>query len=1127
MQPIATYLAQIQLTRATKANTPETSFYPALKGLLDAVGSRLSPKVVCVMNLRNAGAGLPDGGLFGVDQLGVTDFSTDRGTNEALHSIPSRGAIEVKGLSKTLAVLAASEQVTRYGNRYRHVLITNLREFWLIEHHGATNRVRERYSLATSESKFWQLVSDPDAIAVQEPLLLEFLERVLRTPAPIGAPEDVAWFLASYARDALMAVEEAPTGVMEDISDALSNALGVGFGDAKGRHFFHSTLVQTLFYGVFSAWVLWGQQPRTQSENFRWRETTDLLHLPILKVLFHEMTRPTLLFTNALRERLDLAESTLNRVDREIFYKRFPQHEAVQYFYEPFLEAFDAELRRQLGVWYTPDEIVRYMVERVDRSLRDELGLTAGLADPNVVILDPACGTGGFLLAVLERIAKTLEEQGSGTTAAARLVEAVTSRLHGFEILPAPFVIAHLQIALYLRRLGVSLPEGKRVGIYLTNALTGWGRAVGRQAKLPAEFAAERAAANDVKQRAPVIVVLGNPPYSAFAGVQPKEEQESVDVYKEGLIKKWKVRKFNLDELFVRFFRLAERKIAEQSGRGVVCYISSASYVSDPSFVVMRERFLREFDTITIDNLNGDSRETGKIAPDGTSDPSVFSTERNREGIRLGTAVGLFVLRAPRTAAAKRAKTVARVRWRDFWGVTKRQALLDSLSRPDGYTDVSVSAAGQWSFLPRVTVKAYTDWSAVTDLCRQEPISGLAEKRRTSLIAMDKATLADRFRAYFDPGRTWDDVRAEIAGLAFDAACYPAKATREKILKQGQKFVEANIRRYAFLPLDNRFCYHADLAPLWNRSRPTLSLQATGGNKFLVLRRKARQADEGIPAFMAGALPDHHLLDPNAVAIPLRWSDIDGPRGKFQSNLSQFARDYLTQLGIVDFDDEYNSTLLWFHCLAIMHSPRYLADNGDGVRGAVPRIPLPGERDVLERSASLGREIAKLLDPDLQVEGVTAGRIAPEFRPLGALQKVGNAPIDPASGDLSLTKRWGALQRGTIVMPGPGYRTAGLALVDQGSGTKTWNIWLNDSVYWSDVPEAVWEFSIGSYQVIKKWLSYRDRSVLNRDLTLDEAEHVVAMVRRIAAVLSLSEKLDAVYTEAANNLCANSMNLRA
>ncbi|MFM7792139.1 MAG: DNA methyltransferase, partial [Microcystis panniformis] len=190
------------------------------------------------------------------------------------------------------------------------------------------------------------------------------------------------------------------------------------------------------------------------------------------------------------------------------------------------------------------------------------------------------------------------------------------------------------------------------------------------------ELNQEREAADEVKRGKPILVIIGNPPYNAFAGTSPAEEAGLVELYKQGLISDWGIKKFNLDELYVRFFRLAERCISENTGKGVVCYISNFSYLGDPSFVVMRQRFLQEFDRLWFDCLNGDSRETGKLTPEGNPDPSVFSTQYNKEGIRVGTTIGLMVRKEVRN------KNVD-VYFRHFWGVAKREQLLDSLNNQD------------------------------------------------------------------------------------------------------------------------------------------------------------------------------------------------------------------------------------------------------------------------------------------------------------------------------------------------------------------------------------------------------------------------------------------------------------
>ncbi len=202
---------------------------------------------------------------------------------------------------------------------------------------------------------------------------------------------------------------------------------------------------------------------------------------------------------------LDAAGDTLNRVEAGAFFAAFEDTRAVQYFYEPFLEFFDPDLRRELGVWYTPPEIVEYMVERVDRVLRSELGVADGLADPNVWVLDPCCGTGSFVVAVLERIRRTLEGRGLGDLAAERLKAAALRRVVGFEIMTAPFVIAHWQVGEALRRAGAPLGRDEQAAVFLTNALTGWEeQAAGEQPGFPV-LAAERAAADAVKQEQPIL----------------------------------------------------------------------------------------------------------------------------------------------------------------------------------------------------------------------------------------------------------------------------------------------------------------------------------------------------------------------------------------------------------------------------------------------------------------------------------------------------------------------------------------------------------------------------------------------------------------------------------------------
>ncbi len=553
--------------------------------LFDVVGQKLKPKVRCIINIKNQGAGIPDGGLYTADQ-----FQRQADGTPKAGQLPARGSIEAKGTKPDVRAIAASQQVKDYLGTYGIVLVTNLREFLIVDR-GANGQPveREAFTLCANEKDFWQRVAaHPRGTAdLMAESFIEFIKRACLHAAPLTKPKDVAWFLASYARDALFRVErQKELPALQAVRIALEDAMGMKFVDEKGEHFFRSTLVQTLFYGVFSAWVRWHKDNPGPNARFDWHMAEWSLHVPFIRTLYRQVAEPNQLGQLGLVETLDWAAGVLSRVDRGQFFGNFEDDHAVQYFYEPFLEAYDPQLRRELGVWYTPPEIVKYQVARVDAVLREELGLADGLADPNVVVLDPCCGTAAYLREVLRCIADTLRDKGGDALVASDLKEAAMNRVFGFEIMPAPFVIAHMQLGLMLQSQGAPLSQktNERVGVYSTNALTGWEPPSGAKQQVMqfAELQKERDAAEQVKRQKKILVILGNPPYNAFAGVSPEEEQGLVDAYKRDLNKPasaggWGVKKFNLDDLYIRFFRLAERRIAEMSGTGVISFISNFS----------------------------------------------------------------------------------------------------------------------------------------------------------------------------------------------------------------------------------------------------------------------------------------------------------------------------------------------------------------------------------------------------------------------------------------------------------------------------------------------------------------------------------------------------------------------
>ena len=337
---VETYFADLGRIRASGGATGERSYYPALAGLLDAVGGALKPKVFCVPELAEQGAGHPDIGLYAAKQV-------QKGRPKE-GQVPERGVVEVKSADDDAWLTAESDQVSKYWGRYRLVLVTNTRDFVLVGEDASGRPAKlETFRLADSAEDFERLLEKPRAFARKVgPGLGEYLCRALSHQAALAEPRDLAWLLASYARDGLFRVEAAGDAPqLTAVRSSLEEALGVRFEGGRGAAFFRSTLVQTLFYGVFSAWVLWARQLPPPQGGFNWREAVWHLRAPVLRALFQQISDPGRLEPLGLVEVLDWTSGALDRVDREAFFAKFNEGEAVQYFYEPFLEAFDPELR--------------------------------------------------------------------------------------------------------------------------------------------------------------------------------------------------------------------------------------------------------------------------------------------------------------------------------------------------------------------------------------------------------------------------------------------------------------------------------------------------------------------------------------------------------------------------------------------------------------------------------------------------------------------------------------------------------------------------------------------------------------------------------------------------------------
>lgn len=1156
-----TYLRALR--RAQGVGVPELSLYGHLQRLLNAVGAASTPAVTAILHPKSAGAGIPDGGLFLTKQL-----SRAGGSSSAFKSQPpTHGVIEAKPIEDDLLKIAHSTQVRKYVDRFGKVLLTNFWQFLLVSRDAHDNVITsDSFELASDVAEFDTLLFGkrrPGPGLAQA--LVDYLSRILTRDAPITRPEELAYHFASYARQALGRLESSDLSALDPLRKAFDHSLGVTFEGEEGQRFFRSTLIQALFYGAFSAWVLWSAgSEAARGDRFEWKSAAWFTNVPVVGALFEHVAKASTLRPLRIDEVLDWAGDALNRVNRDEFFGRFSSDDAVQYFYEPFLAEFDPILRRQLGVWYTPPEVVRYMVSRVDQVLRNQFNLAEGLADDNVYVLDPCTGTGSFLLEVL-RIVQLRKSQAFGDQLVGIDVKhAALTRVFGFEILPAPFVIAHLQLGLFLDRIGAPLNDDRseRVGVYLTNALTGWTEEESAPKSLFPNFAhdrnefpelaRERDAARDVKRTSPILVILGNPPYNGFAGVSPAEEGGLVEPYKEGL-KAWGLGSKNyINDLYVRFLRVAERRITEMTGQGIVCLISNFGYLSDPTLVVLRQRLLAEFDHIWIDNLHGDTRETGKT-PWGTPDPSIFK-QRGSPGIRIGTAIATLarlpgrqldhkILPAgPEEASMPRGHGLFRsVQYRDFWGATKRQNLLDSLDDGDHvYKSWAAVPDTAYSFRPQQLHPNYFHWPRVMDLAEEAPMLGLNENRHGALIDADRNALVERMQRYFDPSAALARLDDDLRGIRGKAARFDPAHARIKLLLGG--FVESKVLRYLVRPFERQWAYVETEARLWNEARPRLVRAASHAERFLLVRRRTPRANDGAAFAFADCLGDQHALNKDAYYLPFRLNSnlasastksedqsslfSDGAATtRRRGNFSPRARRWLIDLGLTDPDNDTVSEQPWLHALAIGFTPSYLAENRDAGRFTYHRVPIPGNSELLAISAQLGEQITALLDTDRAVPGVTKPE-GPDAVFWNGIASIGSKDGGPLGQEDLRLQGWATLQA-DVVLPSRGssntrlltdmelaararlYR--GSAVAETALGARAVDVRLNSRVRWVNVPETAWNYSVGGYPVLRKWLSYRDARILGRGLTVHEVREFSGIVRRITALLLLGPSLDTSY----------------
>lgn len=870
--------------------------------------------------------------------------------------------------------------------------------------------------------------------------------------------------------------------------------------DADG---FADMYAQTIAYGLLSARIA-NPQKKT-ADDFAGHMRTN----PFLRELMETFLKvggrrgraggPDIDFdelgVSEVVELLDDPNTHMEAVVRD-FGDRNPQEDPVIHFYELFLKEYDAKKRMQRGVFYTPRPVVSYIVRSVDELLRTEFALEDGLADTTswgemvkrhkglnipkgaasdqafVQILDPATGTGTFLVEVIDLIHRTMtakwKARGHGEKKIDELwneyvPKNLLTRLHGYELLMAPYAIAHLKVGLKLFDTGYRFGSDERARIYLTNSLEPASTlADTKAAGLFEALGRETQAVNDVKRNKRFTVVIGNPPYSNFGRLNRVPFILGLlRDYKDGLDEK----KLNLDDDYLKFFRFGQH-LTDAAGAGVMSLITNSSYLDGVVHRRMRESLLRSFAHRLILDLHGNSRRR-EVAPTGKPDQNVFE-------IQQGAAISVWVKQG-------RTRSSGILHW-DLWGSreAKYQELLEHTALSRSWNEVEPRQP-QFFFVAPTNPASASEYEAFYSLSKVFNLfsSGMTAERDHVAIHFTRAELEETLREFRSGNVEFLRRKYQVGEDSRDWTVARAVADARKHTNDKEL-----IQRVLYRPFDYRFTWYSGTSRGFvGTPVPLTGVHLVGGKNIALLA--PRQTKERVGVFLSASLAGHKSFSAydrtSVFPLWLKSGEPERSAGLFEAQRqSNFRPDYVEAvqraLGYgfkrsAAPRKAASSEELFHYIYAVLNSSTYRTRYEDLLKVDFPRLPLPGSAELFQDLARLGGELVPLhvmKSPELD-DFITSY----------------SGPKNPEVGRVGWSDEtvWLDIAEARKDQPAP-------------SGTTGFR----------GVPEAVWNFHVGGYQVCEKWL--KDRR--GRSLSKDDLAHYQKIVVALSETIRLMGEIDEV-----------------
>ncbi len=986
------------------------------------------------------------------------------------------GYIEAKDIAVDLNSKSLKEQFDRYKASLSNLIFTDYLDFHFYRDGQFVNSIR------IAEIVNGSIVGITDQYAQFEGLMKDFVQIISQS---IKSPTKLAEMMAGKARLLGNIIEQAVNSDEENEANSQLKDQYKAFQNVLVHDITHKAFAdmyaQTIAYGMFAA-----RYHDPTIPTFSREEAATLIphSNPFLRKLFQSIAGYDLDARIAWIVD-DLVQIFLASDVSQImknFGKSTKQDDPIIHFYETFLAAYDPSLRKSRGVWYTPEPVVNFIVRAVDDILKTEFNLPQGLSDTSktkikvdyqgkkieqevhkVQVLDPATGTGTFLAEVIKHIHQKFKNQAGIWP---KYVENdLIPRLNGFELLMTSYAMAHLKMDILLTETGFTNPNNKRFKIFLTNSLE---EAHENQFNLFTQWLSQEAnEANAIKKDTPVMCVIGNPPYSGESANKGDWIMKLMEDYKKEPGGKEKLKERNpkmINDDYAKFIRYGQHYI-DKNGEGVLAFINPHGFLDSATFRGMRWNLLRSFDKVYVIDLHGNTKKM-EVAPDGSIDQNVFD-------IMQGVSINIFV------KTGKKKKTdLGKVYHFDLFG--RREFKYDFLNNhtigkiqfvnPD-FSDP------MYFFVPKNFSGAdeYNSGFQISELFNVHT-SGIKTHRDAFVVDIEKKKLETRIQDFYNEELSNDTILSN----------FDLKASKDWLNeKRKGKFQNEQIKSITYRPFDDRWIYYSP--NLVDRGRENIFNTSVSNSNYGLLSCRQQSTFDFQHAFITKSLADmcsvslqtketgyyfplytyskESLNQKSIIEVSERRSNLNF---KIAFNIAQgINHTYIDDETILaELSDGVVGVIhpldIFDYIYAILHSPSFREKYKEFLKIDFPRVPYPTDADKFWKLVALGKELREIhLLESPKVEDYITGY--------------------PEDGDNVVGK--------------PTYKNG--------------SVYINETQYFSNVPEIAWNFYIGGYQPAQKWL--KDRK--DRELSFDDILHY----QKIIVALTETDRIMGEIDEVKNN----------